>query len=763
MVKEKMQENFSDNDRERKRREASVRKANDFFEIFSTISHELRTPLTLSIGPLEELLRGEYGKMGRGVQDQIGLALRNNRRLLKLVNHLLVFARLEAGGERVCNARRDINQFLSGIVDAFTFLAEKKNISLTMVGKVYAPVSIDSAKMERALFNIIGNAFKFTPVGGSITIAVEKATRQEDGDYLNISVRDSGIGIHGKDLPHIFERFKQVDSRCLRKHEGIGLGLSLAKELIELQGGILKVVSSYGKGSTFTICLPVSKGYLHERFHNKEYRDDIIVSQSEIELADLGYEGGKIREDRPTGERQLILFIDDNLDVRKYVTGILKKEYDVITAENGLKGLLKLKRYVPDMIIADIIMPRMDGYQFCKTVKANPALRQIPLIFLTAKADSACKIASLEEGADDYIVKPFNGQELLARIKALLRMQELVRETAVKGKEITHLKEIIQTKYHYHAIIGKSKSMQELYKLLENMKDTESPVLITGETGTGKELVAHTIHCTSKRHSYPFIVLDCSVLNKNLFESELFGHVKGAFTGAVTDKRGIFELAEGSTLFLDEIGEMRLDTQVKLLRVLEEGTFRPVGSTEERKVSVRIIAATNRDLKKLIAQGKFRQDLYYRINVLTLNLPALRERKEDIPLLVEHFIKKLNGKNGSTRSLSGEGLDCLIKYNYPGNVRELKNLIERVFMLCDNDVISSKDLPMEVTRETEGQHMLSSDNWHGCTLGTIIKRTEMKVIAEALKHVKGNKLKAAQLLNISRSTLYTKIEEYNIT
>jgi two-component system NtrC family response regulator len=188
-----------------------------------------------------------------------------------------------------------------------------------------------------------------------------------------------------------------------------------------------------------------------------------------------------------------------------------------------------------------------------------------------------------------------------------------------------------------------------------------------------------------------------------------------------------------------------------------------VGSTEERKVSVRIIAATNRDLKKMIAQGKFRQDLYYRINVITLNVPALRERKEDIPLLVEHFITKLNGKNGSTRSLSDEGLDHLIQYGYPGNVRELKNLIERVFMLCDNDVISAKDLPMEVTGETKGHHILSSDKWHGFTLGTIIKRTEMKVIAEALKHVKGNKLKAAQLLNISRSTLYAKIEEYHIT
>ena len=233
-----MQENISISHGKRKRREAPVNKTDDFFKIFYTISHELRTPLTLSIGPLEEVLRGECGKIGRGVQDQIGLALRNNRRLLKLVNSLLVFARLEAGSEHVYTTRRDINQFLSGIVDAFTFLAEKKSIRLATEGKVYAPVCMDSAKMERVLFNILGNAFKFTPVGGSITVAVEKDIRQGEGDYINISVKDTGIGIHAKDLPHIFERFRQVGNRCLQQHEGTGLGLYLAKELIELQGGM---------------------------------------------------------------------------------------------------------------------------------------------------------------------------------------------------------------------------------------------------------------------------------------------------------------------------------------------------------------------------------------------------------------------------------------------------------------------------------------------------------------------------------------------
>ena len=270
-------------------------------------------------------------------------------------------------------------------------------------------------------------------------------------------------------------------------------------------------------------------------------------------------------------------------------------------------------------------------------MKANPALKHIPLIFLTAKTDPVCKVEGLDEGADDYIVKPFNAQELLARVRAHLRIQPVGKGKGIKEEKTNLLREMVKQSNHDHLIIGNSRPMQEIYRLLNSLRDSESPVLISGETGTGKELIAHTIHSASKRHKYPFIILDCSVLNKNLLESELFGHVQGAFTGAVADKKGIFELAEGSTILLDEIGEMCLETQVKLLRVLEEGTFRAVGSSEEKKVSVRIIAATNRDLHKMVAQGKFRQDLYYRINVITIKVPALRERKEDIPLLSRAF------------------------------------------------------------------------------------------------------------------------------
>jgi DNA-binding NtrC family response regulator len=327
---------------------------------------------------------------------------------------------------------------------------------------------------------------------------------------------------------------------------------------------------------------------------------------------------------------------------------------------------------------------------------------------------------------------------------------------------ITELKEVLDERHQYHDLIGKSLSMQEIYRLLEKIKDSESPMLICGETGTGKELVAHAIQKNSRRKNNPFIILNCTAINKNLLESELFGHIKGAFTDATADKKGIFELADGGTLFLDEIAEMSLATQVKLLRVLEEGTFRPVGSSEEKKVSVMIITATNKNLKELIDKGRFREDLYYRINVININLPPLRERKEDIPLLVEHFIKKSNGKNGSKRRFSEKILSQLMEYSYPGNVRELKNIIERALMLCENNLITFKDLPLEVRRNAKADQLPSNYSRKGLALEEIKKCMESETILQALKQLKGNKLKVAKLLNISRSTLYAKIEKYHI-
>jgi two-component system response regulator AtoC len=756
-----MQSNSSTAKEREKKLERDRKKVRTLLELLSTVVHDLRVPLALSIGPLEALLAGECGKVGKGVQDHVGLALRNNRRLLKLANHLLELTRLELGACTAFYMRRDLNQFVTTIVDAFSFMARKKEINLTFAGSDCLTVTLDPEKMERALFNIIGNALKFTPRGGRVTVAVTREKHRTNGGCVDIVVRDNGIGIHQKDLPRIFELFNQADTTRAQKFGGTGIGLFLAKQFVELQGGTLTVDSIYGKGSTFTIRLPIRKGYNYGQSTWKDSMHRPVIIQKEIELSDIGYEKSKIREEKPTGGRKLILFIDDNFEMRKFVHGVLKKEYDVITAENGVKGLAKLRHTVPDLIITDIIMPRMDGLQFLTVLKADPVLKHVPLIVLTAKTDPACKIKGLHKGADDYIVKPINLQELLARIRAHLRIQSRIRERKGQGENISPLEEKATKRNHGHLIVGNSKPMQEICRLINNIRGSESPVLISGETGTGKELVAQTIHRTGKRCKNPFVILDCSVLNKNLLESELFGHVQGAFTGALTDKKGIFELAEGSTILLDEIGEMGLETQVKLLRVLEEGTFRAVGSSEEKRVSVRIVAATNRELHKMVEQGRFREDLYYRINVITINLPPLRERREDIPLLVEYFMKRLNGENGRKRVLAPETLERLIRYSYPGNVRELKNLIERVLMLSENEVIELQDLPREVRGKT-AEDFVSADNVNGQTLSQILKRTERSVISHMLKQVKGNKLQAAKRLKISRSTLYTKIEEYKI-
>jgi PAS domain S-box-containing protein len=728
----------------------------------ANISHELRTPLTLSIGPLEGLLQGECGVIAKQAQEQIQLALRNNRLLLKMINQLLELSRLESKSETISYYRKDMNQFISTIADTFSFVAKKKHIRFSLArGEDTPPVYIDPDKMERVFFNIIGNAFKFTPNGGTIEINISYGSKGKRGDFIQISVKDSGIGIKETDLPHIFERFMQAESTSSIQHQGTGLGLALAAELVELQGGKIAAASEYGKGSTFTVYIPAGKKHIRDLSQIKEDEVEVLRSQQEVECSDLRYEEVTPLEHVPTGERPFILFVDDNPDVRKYVTGILAKQYDVISAADGQEGLEKLQQYLPDLIISDVMMSPMDGYEFCKIVKSNPQLKHIPFIFLTAKADTGFKIESLEEVADDYIVKPFNARELMARAKCLLRIQELARENLLKEKKVAELTEALGERYEYHKLVGKSAIMQEIYRFLEKIKATESPVLITGETGTGKELVAHAIQQNSRRKGRPFIVLNCTAIHKNLMESELFGHVKGAFTGAVAHKKGIFESADGGTLFLDEIGEIGLTTQAKLLRVLEEGTFRPVGSSNEKKVNVRIIAATNRELKKMVDKGAFREDLYYRINVISIKVPPLRERKEDVPMLIEHFIKEAGGDKGKEKKFSDKAFACLMKYDYPGNVRELKNIIESTLALSESTIMSSNELPAEV-KSGGGRPLPHRRIENEKTLGSARKHAEKGAIMQALNQAKGNKLKAAKLLNVSRTTLYAKIQQYRI-
>ena len=406
-----------------------------------------------------------------------------------------------------------------------------------------------------------------------------------------------------------------------------------------------------------------------------------LTLNADVETAALAFdEHADLRS--ISGSRPLLLIVDDNRDVLRYIAGIVRSEYDYVAAENGREALRLLEQHAPELIISDIMMPDMDGYELLQQLKNNERWRTIPFIFLTAKADVDMRVEGLEAGADDYIAKPFNSLELLARVKAVLRLKTLQRQTDQQKQEIVVLTRRLKNTPAYGSIVGNSPAMRAVYQLIESIKHSDSHVLISGETGTGKELVARAIHSASNRGQGPFVAVNCGAIPSALMESEFFGHVKGAFTGAVRDGKGFFQEADGGTLFLDEIGEMPPAMQVKLLRVLEHGEFMRVGSSTVSRVDARIIVATNKNLKDEVLSGNFREDLYFRIHIIPIHLPPLRKRREDIPLLIEHFLDEYAKKHTTDPPrLSQKDMTFFLQYAYPGNVRELQNMLERTLLV----------------------------------------------------------------------------------
>ncbi|NLF25518.1 MAG: sigma-54-dependent Fis family transcriptional regulator, partial [Deltaproteobacteria bacterium] len=360
--------------------------------------------------------------------------------------------------------------------------------------------------------------------------------------------------------------------------------------------------------------------------------------------------------------------------------------YEVVRATNGQEAWQLAKSQNPDLALLDVAMPGLDGYQVTKAIKDHPLLKYIPVILVTSKDDLKDVLYGFEQGADDYIKKPYRKEELLSRLRAAMRTRAIYRELQDTTQANRELRRAISAQHSFGSIVGESLEMQAVYSLIEKVAPSDVPVLITGESGTGKELVAKALHSNSPRCEEPFIVQNCSAFNDSLLESELFGHVRGAFTGALRDKRGLFEAADHGTFFLDEVGEMSPSLQAKLLRVLQDGSFISVGSTSIKNVNVRVIAATNRDLQGLIAAGTFREDLYYRLNVVNIKLPPLRERKSDIPLLATHFLARLAVKQEvPTKSLTPEAVRALCDYAWPGNVRELQNEMARLMIMCGSE------------------------------------------------------------------------------
>ena len=454
-------------------------------------------------------------------------------------------------------------------------------------------------------------------------------------------------------------------------------------------------------------------------------------------------------------EEGRILVVEDQDAMRESLVIAFRDEgYQVDDAASGEDAIQKLQsNLVYDLVVTDLKMKKVDGLEVLKVAKtANPSTE---VVLITAYGTISTAVQAIRDGAYDYVTKPFRHQEILKVAKKAIEKKSL-------KDRVRYLEGEIRDKYKFEGIVGNSNAILEVLKVTSNVSRTESIVLITGESGTGKELIARAIHYNSPRKDGPFVVINCGALPENLQESELFGHTKGAFTGAIRDKVGLFQQAQKGTIFLDEIGETLPSTQVKLLRFLQDGEIRPVGGNKPMYVDARIITATNENLEKAVEEGRFRKDLFYRINVIRIHLPPLKERREDIPLLVEYFLEIILDKlKRGKRVFSKEAMHAFTKYNWPGNIRELQNIIERAVALSKSEIINADELPIPINEFTSLSENPIDDKRKSYIVTTLAEQ-EKNAIIEALNKYGGNQTKVSQILGISTTTLWRKIKKYKI-
>ena len=457
-----------------------------------------------------------------------------------------------------------------------------------------------------------------------------------------------------------------------------------------------------------------------------------------------------------------ILVVDDEKDTVEMIRTLLELEgYEVFPAFSGVEAMkfLEVERQraleaeIPvDLILLDVMLGDEDGRDICRKIKEDEKMKFIPVIILTVRSSLQDKIDGLNLGADDYLTKPFINEELLAKVRVMLRIKDLHDELKREKDKNILLAQALEKRYSFGNILGKNTRMQSIYELISDISNTDSTVLIQGESGTGKELIARAIHFNSHRKNKPFVVANCSAYSQNLLESELFGHEKGSFTGAIRRKTGRFELAHGGTIFLDEIGEVSPPTQILLLRVLQDHRFERVGGEETLEVDVRVIAATNKKLMEEIRKGTFREDLYYRLNVIPIFVPPLRERRDDVPLLASHFLQKFcQEKSKDVASISPDVMEILLAHSWPGNVRELENVIQHAIIIAKQEKILPKDLPQYLLQQPLPTKQLISLQDH-----------EKNLIMKTLEETNWNKHQTAKRLKINRSTLYGKMKRYGL-
>ena len=453
---------------------------------------------------------------------------------------------------------------------------------------------------------------------------------------------------------------------------------------------------------------------------------------------------------------ETVLIVDDEKNYPLILRAVLEEEgFEALTAYSGEEALTVLKNSDIDLVLTDMKMPSLDGIELLERIKEKDP--ELPVIMMTAHGTVEKAVEAMQKGAYNYILKPFDNERLIIYVNKAIQMYRVIKENR-------RLRETVKSQYSFGNIIGKSSKMQDIFELIYKVAPATASILIEGESGTGKDLVAKSIHYNSPRRDYPFIAINCSALAENLLESELFGHEKGAFTGAVATKKGRFELAEGGTLFLDEIGELSSSLQVKLLRVLQDKIFERVGGMRQVAVNFRLITATNKRLREEVQKGHFREDLYYRLNVVYIDLPPLRQRSEDLRLLVDHFIDKYAAERRMgvpVKGIEREVEQIFYRHDWPGNVRELENTIERAMVLCPDDIIRVSDLPRDFRSSLTGEPHLENIPVNA-KLSETLTDIERKMLLRALKNCNNVQSEAAQLLGIGRSGFNKKLKKYGI-
>ncbi len=447
-----------------------------------------------------------------------------------------------------------------------------------------------------------------------------------------------------------------------------------------------------------------------------------------------------------------ILVVDDEKNIRLGLAKALELEgYEVFMAEDGSDAMKIMVKTEIDLVLTDLRMPKVSGEELLK--KISSAYPTVPVIILTGHGTVENAVNAMRDGAYDFLTKPLNLDRLSLLVKRALSSREMV----LKHRELQEEIRKLESRKSKASFIGKSSQMQRVFELIQQVAGTKASVLITGESGVGKELVADAIHETSQRVEKPFIKVHCAALSESLLESELFGHEKGSFTGAAAQRKGRFEMSDGGTIFLDEIGEINPSVQIKILRVLQEREFERVGGSQPISIDTRIIAATNRDLKSEIAKGNFREDLYYRLNVVNIHIPPLRERKEDIPLLASAFLKEFSEENGkSIEGIDNKAAMALYNYSWPGNIRELRNCIESAVVLSKGHFIMPQDLPPDISASADDQSSIR------IPMGTTMAESEKIIIRSTLNFTGGNKSRTAEVLGIGRKTLHRKIHDFGL-